>query len=76
MVESRQVCPWLGVLLNTPPHLHMCDTLLSLVDRQNHKGRIQRGGIQIVQNIVTRHRLRNDKSTDEQLLTEIFPQDS
>ena len=76
MVEIRQVCPWLGVLLHNPPHLYLCDTLLSLVDGQNYESRIQRGGIQNVQNVVTRHRLRNGKSADEQLLAEILSQDS
>ena len=57
MVKVQQIRSWLGVLLYYSPLLHMLDTLLPLVDRQDHKGGIQRGGDKVVKDFVAGHRL-------------------
>ena len=57
MVEVRQIRPRLGVLLTHPSYPHMRHTLLSLVDGQNYKGRVQGEDCEVVKNIIAGYRL-------------------
>ena len=57
MDRRWQVCLGLGLFLHHYTSDHRVDPLLSLVDRQDKKSNVQRGGDQIVYNLFAGHGL-------------------